>query len=621
MSIRTKLLLVFLACGVAPMLALAVANYLNGRRTVERLLLDDAQASATRMAQNIERQLADRELNLDELARLRSLREYVRAASKAQAPAEIPEAVRDDVGAFYLNYRRYYAAITCLDARKRPLFRVENLLQTGGRAEVRFKTAQLEPAQADERVWRTEAPVVLRSPIERENYGAALRYTIPIFLAGPAADAPRGALVAELKLSAIFEEAAADAMISAREELTGSGLRVAMVLDRTGLILFHTDDSLKYQPVKRAMPEFEPLLKAIFGAGNGTQSYRSSDGTRWLIAYRPTALGLAVITGANESRALMRLERAALTSITLSLALAFIAASVLVVIINRTARRIARVAEGAAAIASGDLDQRIKVNAKDETRVLADSFNRMSEQLRELIAREAEARQFEAFTRLSAMLTHDLKNAITSLSMLVRNMERQFHREEFRQDAVISLREATDKLRRIVARLNAPAEARQIELQRKRAPTDLCALIRRVLDATAERAAPLYEIETHLPATLPIRADAEAIERVIENLIINAMEAMGANGGRLTIEAGEEGDHVFFSVADTGRGMDEEFIRNRLFRPFATTKDKGIGLGLYTCREIVEAHGGRIEVESRVGVGTRFRVVLPSSPSDDQERV
>ncbi|MCV5132713.1 HAMP domain-containing protein, partial [Escherichia coli] len=86
---------------------------------------------------------------------------------------------------------------------------------------------------------------------------------------------------------------------------------------------------------------------------------------------------------------------------------ALIAAVALVAIINRTTRRIARVAEGAAAVARGELDQQIEVRSHDETRVLADSFNSMTRQLRELIAREAETRQFESFMRLSAMLTHD----------------------------------------------------------------------------------------------------------------------------------------------------------------------------------------------------------------------
>ena len=90
--------------------------------------------------------------------------------------------------------------------------------------------------------------------------------------------------------------------------------------------------------------------------------------------------------------------------------------------------------------------------------------------------------------------------------------------------------------------------------------------------------------------------------------------------GRLTVEAGEGAAHVFVSVADTGVGMNEEFLKTRLFRPFSTTKTRGVGLGLFTCKEIVETHGGRLEVESKLGAGTRFRVVLPSSLFKSGER-
>jgi signal transduction histidine kinase len=211
------------------------------------------------------------------------------------------------------------------------------------------------------------------------------------------------------------------------------------------------------------------------------------------------------------------------------------------------------------------------------------------------------------------MISHDLKNAIAGLSMLVSNMERQFHREEFRADAIESLREATEKLKRTVSRLSEPAKSMSGEYRLAARPTDLVPIIRRVLAINAEPSRPLYDIEARLPETLIAPVGAERIENVVENLVINALEAMGAKGGRLTVEAGTlEGDLVFISVADTGIGMSEEFIETRLFRPFSTTKNKGIGLGLFTCHEIVEAHGGRLEVESRVGVGTRFRVVLPS---------
>jgi len=107
--------------------------------------------------------------------------------------------------------------------------------------------------------------------------------------------------------------------------------------------------------------------------------------------------------------------------------------------------------------------------------------------------------------------------------------------------------------------------------------------------------------------------DAERVERVVENLVLNALEAMGTRPGMLSVAAGRDDEgKIFIDVADTGVGMSDEFIRNKLFRPFATTKKQGLGLGLYTCREVIEAHGGRISVESKKGAGTRFRVVLPS---------
>jgi signal transduction histidine kinase len=265
-------------------------------------------------------------------------------------------------------------------------------------------------------------------------------------------------------------------------------------------------------------------------------------------------------------------------------------------------------------MAEGDFNRRVATEGMGaETLELAESFNQMGDRLRAHITTTSETRQFESFMRLSAMLSHDLKNAIAGLSLLVNNMEKHIHREEFRADAVNSLRQATDKLRRLVARLSEPVKSLSGEYRREARPTDLVAVIRRVLAANVEPHASLYEVEAHLPDQLVATVEPDRIENVFENLVINAVEAMGAAGGRLTVEAGElEDGLVYFGVSDTGVGMDETFLRTRLYRPFATTKQKGIGLGLYTCREVVEAHGGRLEVESRLGVGTRFRVVLPS---------
>jgi putative PEP-CTERM system histidine kinase len=229
------------------------------------------------------------------------------------------------------------------------------------------------------------------------------------------------------------------------------------------------------------------------------------------------------------------------------------------------------------------------------------------------VAREAESRQFESFVRISAMLTHDLKNAIEGLSLTVSNMERHFDNPQFRTDALKGLTNATDKLKAIVARLSRPLTSLSGEHKRP-TKTDLVPILKRVSTMNAEPMRTKHSIVLRFPENVYALADAARIEEVIENLVLNALEAMVQPGGTLTIEAGYTTSGApTFSVSDTGPGMSRSFVDNRLFRPFATTKKNGIGLGLYTCREVVRASGGTIDVQSVEGAGTTFRVVLPSA--------
>ena len=104
--------------------------------------------------------------------------------------------------------------------------------------------------------------------------------------------------------------------------------------------------------------------------------------------------------------------------------------------------------------------------------------------------------------------------------------------------------------------------------------------------------------------------DGEEIKKVIVNLVQNAFEA-SAGQAPVTVETRGENGGVCVRVSDVGIGMTEDFMKNHLFRPFRTTKEKGLGIGLYQCRQIVEAHGGRLEAQSAVGKGTVFTVYLP----------
>jgi signal transduction histidine kinase len=300
----------------------------------------------------------------------------------------------------------------------------------------------------------------------------------------------------------------------------------------------------------------------------------------------------------------------------IALALATLAAFLLDRHVRARSRGMARVEEDLSAIAQGDIDRQILLQSSDDARAIADNINAMTAQLRAQFAREAESRQFDSFVRLSAMLTHDLKNAIEGLSLTVNNMERHFDNEQFRIDAMKGLTNATDKLKAIVARLSRPVSSLSGEHKRP-TKTDIVPILKRVIAMTAEPVRGKHTIQTRLPATLYALADAARVEEVAENLILNALEAMGDKSGTLTVEAGPDAQGApSFSVSDTGPGMTRAFIETRLFRPFSTTKKNGIGLGLYTCREVIRASGGSIDVQSVEGAGTTFRVVLPSLPHD-----
>jgi signal transduction histidine kinase len=662
MSIRLKLFILFFALGLAPVLLLSLINHLYSVRAIETLLRGDVERDARGIVSNIDASLLEREATLIQLARTPQLRDFVREASNkrqltnkvgegqttqssaqtktlassiqasnASGKADLPESMRAYMEAYFQSNWKYYAAITCLDTAGQTLFRLEPENPRGaqeakeGERRLRFQTEDFlsSIAPPDSRVWKTPAQTILRSAVTRESFGASVRYTVAVFTAEERADAPRGALVVDVKLENIFREAAGGfAEYAAQTSGTDSNTqqRLILILDGAGNILHHSNPALKFQHVSVAMPGFKAVADQMIAGRSGHDFYTSAEHTDWLTSYRPIqSLGLRLATAGNYSGAVGGLQRTGWLSLILSALAGLATALLLTMVVRRTTRSIERVTEGAVAIAAGNLEQRIEVRSSDETRLLAESFNRMTDRLREQIAREAETRQFESFLRLSAMLTHDLKNAIASLSLLVRNMEHQFDNAEFRVDAMKSLTQASDKLRALVMKLSEPVRSMSGEHGLPR-PTDLIPLIKRVMAATAEPTRSLHEIETHLPNSLVASVEADRMEKVIENLILNALEAMGAEGGKLTVEAGPaDGDKVFFGVTDTGPGMSEEFQRTRLFRPFATTKRKGVGLGLYTCREVVRAHGGDIEVESQKGVGSCFRVVLPSKQITDRE--
>ena len=215
----------------------------------------------------------------------------------------------------------------------------------------------------------------------------------------------------------------------------------------------------------------------------------------------------------------------------------------------------------------------------------------------------AEARQFEAFNRLSAYVIHDLKNLIAQLSLVVSNARRHGDKPEFLRDAIATVENAVERMNRLMQQLRAGEFTPKLE------DVDLADLARRaVSEREGNRPVPVLEVEGN---AFPVRAVNDRLLAVIRHLVQNAQEATPPDG-HVAVRVWRKDEEVHLTVADTGSGMDRDFVRHRLFRPFDTTKGlTGMGIGAYESRELVRSLGGDVEVTSSPGRGTTFHVYLP----------
>ncbi len=216
----------------------------------------------------------------------------------------------------------------------------------------------------------------------------------------------------------------------------------------------------------------------------------------------------------------------------------------------------------------------------------------------------ADARLFEGFNRLSAFVVHDLKNLIAQLSLVVSNAERHRHNPAFIDDAVATIGRSVDKMNRLLAQLRGPV-GREVS-----ASVDLRGVVAEVVRARSVQW-PVPVLEDVAAAALPVRADSDRLGSVIAHVVQNAQEATPRDG-RVVVRVGRTGAEAVIDVRDTGSGMDAEFVRERLFKPFDSTKGlTGMGVGAYEARELVLSMGGRVLVESAPGRGTLFRIFIP----------
>lgn len=218
----------------------------------------------------------------------------------------------------------------------------------------------------------------------------------------------------------------------------------------------------------------------------------------------------------------------------------------------------------------------------------------------------AEARRFDEFNRRFAFIMHDLKNLVSQLSLVARNAERHADNPEFRADMIATIQDSVGKMNDMLARL-APQERGKAEALRS-----VCLLqLARSVAAQKEAAHPIAvegEGDRHVLAA-PAR-----LETALLHLVQNAIDASPANVPVRILVDGDQAGRI--SVIDGGAGMDEAFVRDRLFRPFSSSKPDGFGIGAYEARSLVAEMGGTLTVESAPGKGSRFSITLSDAPTD-----
>jgi putative PEP-CTERM system histidine kinase len=219
--------------------------------------------------------------------------------------------------------------------------------------------------------------------------------------------------------------------------------------------------------------------------------------------------------------------------------------------------------------------------------------------------RLAEARQFEALNRVSAVLMHDLRHLIAQQELVVQNAAKHRGNPAFFDDAILTIDNSVKRMTRLMDELRSGIA---IDRTQRINVVELC---REAVERCGGRL-PAPTLRAH-ERSLEIVANRDRMLHVIEHVIRNAQDATPP-AGTVAVELRRAGQQAVIEVTDTGVGMDGEFVRHRLFRPFDTTKgERGMGIGAYEVRKTVVQCGGKVDVESAPGRGTRFILSLPLS--------
>ncbi|MEW6375409.1 MAG: ATP-binding protein [Thermodesulfobacteriota bacterium] len=263
----------------------------------------------------------------------------------------------------------------------------------------------------------------------------------------------------------------------------------------------------------------------------------------------------------------------------------------------------------------GDFDQEVEVKSSDEIGELCQVFNQMAKQVKTLTNTVVKSEKFRTLSKMSTILIHDLKTWASRLSFISQNMRSRIDNPQFMGESLDAIDDTLCRMERLATKLSSMSQKSEMKIE----PNDLNMIVREAiedLNIKSLKKVKLVEEYANLPEVL---FDWFNMKKLIYNIALNGLESM-PEGGKLMFKTRATEDEAIVEISDTGGGIPMEYIRRHLFKPFMTTKEKGMGLGLYFCKEVIDAHGGKIEVESQMDKGSTFTIKIPLRRLENGDR-
>ncbi len=385
----------------------------------------------------------------------------------------------------------------------------------------------------------------------------------------------------------------------------------ALVVTGEGLLLAHGDPGQKSRVARgdnlRSQPLVQQLLAMPAGAAVASAQYEDERGEMLRVGARLPALGWTIMVDQPVAEAFaipLRLQN--------QLGFAIAAALLIMLLVGYFWGRsfiapILALTRGTRALAAGHLDERVQVSSTDELGQLGDAFNNMADKLVELQEDVRKKERQAIFGRIAVGLVHDLSHPIQNIGNSCKLMVKMFDDLQYRQTFRTTVERELSQVKRVLDDLRNLARPLPLE----RFPIDVNKALSELAESmqtTAESTGLTLDTELLL-GPLYVEGDLFALNRVYRNLIINALQAT-APRGRVVVRTMRQDGQAVIEIADTGCGIPVERL-DTIFEDFATTKRRGLGLGLAISKKIVEQLDGTIEVTSEVGLGTTFTVRFP----------